>query len=412
MVQSDSPYAPIILFAFNRPDHLKITMETLAKCELANQSRVIVVMDGPRDGEDRCKQAIMIRDLQLVSGFANVEVRTRELNVGLEQSISTGITAVMTEYGRAIVLEDDILVSPHFLRFMNDALEFYRDKKQVWHISGWNFPIPVADLAPSFLWRTALGWGWATWADRWQYYKRDPHALIQCWDQIDIQEFNLYGSFDFWGQVVKNASGQLHTWAIFWYAIIFEHGGLCLNPTRAMTTNIGFDGSGTHDAGIEFTLAYDPQFDYAKDSLPTVLQENRQVVSAIIQYNKQMQLEKQVAKNQTNKDLKKVAQIALSERYDFSALIGKSVAIFGTAGLSVIVSQLLKTQGLSVCAFLVSKSAQLSDIEGIPVILPAQWRNCNPQVVINCIEGNHESSITSTLTQALPDCQVISWRSL
>lgn len=404
--------APVILFAYNRPEHLIRTMRTLARCELASQSKVIVMMDGPRHEEDRSKQQMMIYDLQLVRGFASIDVRTREVNLGLEQNISSGVTAVMAEYGRAIVLEDDILVSPHFLRFMNDALEFYQDKRQVWHISGWNFPIAAADLPSSFLWRTALGWGWATWADRWQHYKRDPVALIQRWDQIDIQQFNLYGGYDFWEQVVKNASGQLHTWAVFWYSTIFENGGLCLNPTKAMTTNIGFDGSGTHDAGIEFTLAYDPQFDYAKDSLPTVLQENRQVVSAIIQYNKQMQLEKRVAKNQTNKDLKKVVQIALSERYDFSALIGKSVAIFGTAGLSVIVSQLLKTQGLSVCAFLVSKSAQLSDIEGIPVILPAQWRNCNPQVVINCIEGNHESSVTSTLTQALPDCQVISWRSL
>lgn len=369
-------------------------------------------MDGPRHEEDRRKQEMMLSDLHVVSGFASVEVRTREFNVGLEQSISAGITAVMAEYGRVIVLEDDILVSPRFLRFMNDALEFYQEKKQVWHISGWNFPIDAAHLPSSFLWRTALGWGWATWADRWQHYKRDPQALIQRWDQIDIQEFNLYGSYDFWDQVIKNASGQLHTWAIFWYGTIFEHGGLCLNPTKAMTTNIGFDGSGTHDAGTEFTLAYDPDFDYARDGLPTELQENRQVVSAIIHYNKQIQLDKQISQNQTNKDLKKLVQIAFSEQYDLSGLASKSVAIFGAAGLSITVSQLLKAKGVSVCAFLVSKSAQLADIEGIPVISPAQWLNCNPQIVINCIEGNHESSITSTLTQALPGCRVISWRSL
>lgn len=404
--------APVILFAYNRPEHLAKTIHTLAKCELAAQSRVIVMIDGPRNEEDRRKQERMLFDLDVVSGFANLDVRTRKINVGLEQNISTGITAVMAEYGRAIIMEDDILVSPHFLRFMNDALDFYEDKKQIWHISGWNFPVPAADLPSSFLWRTALGWGWATWADRWQHYKRDPDALIQRLDQIDIQQFNLYGCFDFWDQVVKNVSGQLHTWAVFWYSTIFEQGGLCLNPTKAMTTNIGFDGAGTHDAGTEFTLAYDSQFDYTKDGLPAELQENRQVVSAIIQYNKQIQCEKQLVQHQTNKDLKKLVQIALAEQYDFSTLTGKSVAIFGVAGLSVTVSQLLKAQAVSVCAFLVSKSAQLADIEGIPVILPAQWQDLNPQIVINCIEGNHESSITNTLMQALPSCQVISWRSL
>lgn len=404
--------APVILFAYNRPEHLSRTMQTLSRCELAAESKVIVMMDGPRHEEDRTKQQIMINDLRLVSGFACIEVRTRESNVGLEQNISSGVTAVMAEFGRAIVLEDDILVSPHFLRFMNDALELYEDKKQVWHISGWNFPIAAADLPSSFLWRTALGWGWATWADRWQHYKRDPQELIQRWDQIDIQEFNLYGSYNFWDQVIKNASGQLHTWAIFWYATIFEHGGLCLNPAKAMTTNIGFDGTGTHDAGTEFTLAYDPEFDYAKDGFPTELLENRQMVSTIIQYNKQIQAEKQLAQHQTTKDLKKLFQIVLDGQHDFSEFSGKSVAIFGAAGLSIIVRELLKAKGVDVSAFLVSKPVQLADIEGIPVIVSEQWHNCNPQVVINCIEGNHEGSITSTLTQALPGCRVISWRSL
>lgn len=404
--------APIVLFAYNRPDHLHRTMRALARCELAAQSSVIVMIDGPRHEEDRRKQALMISDLHAVSGFASIEVRAGELNVGLEQSISAGVTAVMAEYGQAIVLEDDILVSTHFLRFMNDALEFYRDKKQVWHISGWNFPISVDALPSTFLWRTALVWGWATWADRWQHYKRDPQDLIQRWDQIDIQQFNLYGGYDFWDQVVKNASGQLHTWAVFWYSTIFEQGGLCLNPTKAMTTNIGFDGTGTHDAGTEFTVAYDPEFDYGKDGLPTELSENRQVVSAIIQYNKQILAEKQLAQHQTNKDLKKLVQIALDEHYNFSELSGKSVAIFGAAGLSVTVRELLKAKAVSVCAFLVSKSAQQADIEGIPVIVQAQWQDFNPQIVINCIEGNHERSITNTIRQALPDCEVISWRSL
>ncbi|GAA0537830.1 MULTISPECIES: glycosyltransferase [Rheinheimera] len=408
----NNSYAPVVVFAFNRPDHLAQTLDALVKCELAAQSNVIIIIDGPRNEDDRFKQEIMIRDLHEVSGFLNVEVRAHESNVGLAQNISTGITAVMAEYGQAIVLEDDILVSPHFLRFMNDALNLYQNKKEVWHISGWNFPIPDANLPSCFLWRTALGWGWATWADRWQHYKREPQALIQRWDQIDIEEFNLYGAYDFWDQVIKNASGQLHTWAVFWYSTIFEHGGLCLNPTKAMTTNIGFDGSGTHNAGAEFTLAYDPHFDYAKDSLPAVLSENREVVSAIIRYNKQVLLDKQTAQNQTNKNLKNLVNIALSEHYDFSYLTGKSVAVFGSASLSVIVSQLLKEHGIAVCAFLVSKSSQLADIDGVPVISPTQWPHYNPQIVINCIEGPHEVSVANSLTAALPGCRVISWRSL
>lgn len=106
--------APVILFAYNRAEHLAKTINALAKCELAAQSRVIVIIDGPKNEEDRRKQERMILDLDVVSGFARVEVRTRKINVGLEQNITTGITSVINEYGKAIILEDDILVSPLF----------------------------------------------------------------------------------------------------------------------------------------------------------------------------------------------------------------------------------------------------------------------------------------------------------
>ncbi|WP_265454662.1 glycosyltransferase family protein, partial [Aeromonas salmonicida] len=169
-------YAPIVIFAFNRPEHFKKTVSTLAECELAKLSKVIVVVDGPRGEEDFSKQKVMLDYLQSVVAFLSIEVRIRKKNVGLEINISSGITDIMAEYGRAIILEDDILVSTHFLRFMNESLDFYQDKKEVWHISGWNFPLQEDNLPSCFLWRTALGWGWGTWADRWHYYNRDPQS--------------------------------------------------------------------------------------------------------------------------------------------------------------------------------------------------------------------------------------------
>jgi hypothetical protein len=87
-------------------------------------------------------------------------------------------------------------------------------------------------------------WGWATWADRWQYFERDKEKLVKTWDKEKVKRFNLDGSCNFWGQVVDNYSGKLNTWGIFWYASIFEHDGLCLNPVRSFVQNIGHDGSG------------------------------------------------------------------------------------------------------------------------------------------------------------------------
>jgi hypothetical protein len=127
---------------------------------------------------------------------------------------------------------------------MNNSLKHYKEEKQVWHISGWNYPINPKGIEEAFFWRAMNCWGWATWEDRWEHFNKDPHDLIKSWSPKQIRAFNLDGACDFWAQVKANSTGQLNTWAIFWYATIFENGGLCLNPTVSFTRNIGHDGTG------------------------------------------------------------------------------------------------------------------------------------------------------------------------
>jgi hypothetical protein len=129
---------------------------------------------------------------------------------------------------------------------MNEALEFYRDAPKVWHISGWNYPIDPEGLPDTFLWRVMNCWGWATWADRWQYFEREPEKLVREFSKEEIRRFNLDGAHNFWSQVKGNVEGRIRTWAIFWYARIFKNDGLCLNPSQSLVRNIGHDGSGEH----------------------------------------------------------------------------------------------------------------------------------------------------------------------
>jgi len=106
-----------------------------------------------------------------INGFKKVTVVERDKNMGLADSIIDGVTTVVNQYGKLIVLEDDLVTSPYFLKFMNDALDFYQHEKKVWHISGWNYSITTNDLDDVFLWRLMNCWGWATWADKWQHYE-------------------------------------------------------------------------------------------------------------------------------------------------------------------------------------------------------------------------------------------------
>jgi hypothetical protein len=217
----------------------------LQKNVLAKHSALIIFSDAPESKDQTAAVRDVRQYIRQIDGFESVTIVERETNIGLARSIIDGVTEVCNQYGRVIVLEDDIVTSQHFLTFMNNALDKYANELHVWHISGWNYPIDPEGLPDAFFWRVMNCWGWATWVDRWKNFQKDPHELIQRWDSEKIKRFNLDGcQEDFWKQVTANASNNINTWAIFWYATIFEHNGLCLNPVRSFVRNIGIDGSG------------------------------------------------------------------------------------------------------------------------------------------------------------------------
>jgi hypothetical protein len=242
-------YAPIALFLFNRPGHTLQTLRALQANNLADESELYVFIDGPRSESDEHKIAEVKSIVRKCEGFRDVILVERVVNYGLTGNITAGVTSVLEKHGNVIVLEDDIVTSPAFLTYMNKALKKYEKQQQVWHISGFNDPVACDHLAgDTFFWRVMRCWGWATWRDRWNHYERKPSYLLSMFDNEMIRRFNLDDTQDYWSQVVANASGAAHTWAIFWYATIFLNDGLCLNPARSYIRNIGCDGSGVHRA--------------------------------------------------------------------------------------------------------------------------------------------------------------------
>lgn len=264
--------APIALFVYNRPEHTRKTVEALLQNPQAKDSRIYVFSDGPKTESDKNSISEVRRYVKALNGFAQVHVVEREFNLGLAQSIIQGVSDLCEKHGKVIVMEDDLVTSPAFLGFMNHALDTYQAEKQVWHISGWTYPIDSDGLDDAFLWRTMNCWGWATWADRWQHFSKDPDSLISSWGRAQIKSFNLDGAYNFWKQVRLNKSGKLNTWAVFWYATIFEHQGLCLNPTKTYVANIGHDGSGENCRRMAHFSTYEALERKSNDlSLPEVI---------------------------------------------------------------------------------------------------------------------------------------------
>ncbi len=234
--------APIVIFSYDRPSHLQQTLDALSKNLLADQSDLFIYCDGAKATASQ-EQLRRIADNRRVAhaadGFKSVTVIERPHNVGLKANIVGAVTEIVNRYGRIITLEDDVITSPGFLQFMNEALELYKDDERVMHISGYMWPHRLP-LPETFFYEMPYpGGGWATWKRAWQYYDDDAAKLYHKWENR-WDEFNTVGTH-LQKQLYDNYRGTLNTWFIKWHAVLLERGGLTLYPGKSLTNNIGFD---------------------------------------------------------------------------------------------------------------------------------------------------------------------------
>ncbi len=150
--------APITLFVYNRLSHTKQTINALKKNKLAEQSELIIFSDSFKNSDDKKKVNQVREYIRSIKGFKGVEIIERPDNFGLANSIIDGVTRVVNQYGKVIVLEDDLVTSSFFLEYMNNALLCYEDDPQVISIHGYNYPI--SDLPEIFFIKGADCWGW------------------------------------------------------------------------------------------------------------------------------------------------------------------------------------------------------------------------------------------------------------
>ena len=242
-------YAPILLFVYNRPEHLKQLIASLQANAEAAQSMLFIYTDAARNKADE-EQVNKVREvIRHIDGFASIEVIERTTNWGLARNIIGGVTEQIRRYGRVIVLEDDLVVAPCFLRFMNDALEAYKDEPQVGHIQACDFT-QDASLPDTFLIKFTGSWGWATWERAWQHFNPDGQALLNELENRRLtRRFDFNGNYRFTRMLRRQVQGKNNSWAIRWNASLFLKDILSLNVGRSLVQNNGFDGSGTHCGG-------------------------------------------------------------------------------------------------------------------------------------------------------------------
>jgi FkbM family methyltransferase len=277
------PWAPIVLFVYNRPEHTLKTLEALSQNELASESVLYIYADGPKvNASDEQLRLIeqtkeVIRERKWCEEVIIVESPE---NKGLARSIEEGVTEVVHKHGKIIVLEDDIVTSPGFLRYMNDALDIYQDEERVMHISAYMFPVNKK-LPETFFYNTASCWGWATWLNAWQHYEKDAHKLLNSIVESSREyEFDIEGTFPFLEHLRMNVKGVIKTWAVKWYASFFLKKGFALHPYPSLTNNIGNDGSGVNSGDTSY---------YTWKKLADQIPVKKKIIQASIPARKAMQ---------------------------------------------------------------------------------------------------------------------------
>jgi hypothetical protein len=238
---------PLALFTYNRPSHTQQTLDALAQCARFDECDILIFCDGLKKEEHRADVEATRQVIQAWAQIHPAQIVVREHNLGLKKSIETGVGDLCRQYGRVIVLEDDIIVSEAFIDFMLSALDHYENDDRVMQVAGFTFPFAPHAAQGAMLLPLSTTWGWATWERAWQHYSPDPtpsHAILQ--DRKKSYAFDLEGAYPYTAMLAGVAEGKIQSWGVlFWFAV-WQRGGLVVYPRQSLAQNMGFDGSGVN----------------------------------------------------------------------------------------------------------------------------------------------------------------------
>ncbi len=238
--------APLAIFAYNRPDHLCRCLDSLLANPEASKTPVFVFSDGAKSDLDRPAVEQVRSIVGTLKGFASVRLVAQEKNLGLAPSIISGISTVLETYDQLIVVEDDLVLSPGFLKYMNSGLTLYRFNERVASIQGYFYPVGEK-LPDTFFLRGADCFGWGTWRRAWDLFDSDSYRLLsQLREKGLSRAFDLDGAYSYTGMLKAHAEGEISSWAVRWHATAYIRDMVSLYPGQSLVLHTGDDDLATH----------------------------------------------------------------------------------------------------------------------------------------------------------------------
>lgn len=224
-------------------------LESLKSCPECSDSDLYVFMDAARSDKDIAAVEKVRSLFDGLSGFRHVETFPADKNKGLARSVIEGVSQVLQNHDDVIVLEDDLIVSSDFLTFMNEALKAYKNREDIWSISGYTPNLEGIDQSNGkgvFLVPRAQCWGWATWADRWETVDWKVGDYEQIAHSKALQDNFNRGGDDLFRTLRMERRGRIESWAVRWAYAAARQKMLTVNPMQSKVKNIGVDISDSH----------------------------------------------------------------------------------------------------------------------------------------------------------------------
>lgn len=240
--------APICLFTYNRLEETKKTLAALQQNNLAKESELFVFSDGWKNKVGKGKVIAVRKLLKDIRGFKKVTVFESETNKGLANSIINGVTQIIEQYEKVIVLEDDLVTSSNFLDFMNQALNFYEDNDKIFSISGFSMDLKSLKNYDKdfYLGYRASSWGWATWKYRWDKIDWEVEDYNNFKNSYKQKQLFKRGGNDLPRMLNNQIKGRIDSWAIRWCYQQFKNKQFTVFPKKSKVKSIGFGTDATH----------------------------------------------------------------------------------------------------------------------------------------------------------------------
>ncbi len=282
--------APIIMFVYSRPDLTQNTLNSLAQNKEAQNSDLFIFADGPKSTASDSQKDNINKVRMLIAqqtGFKSVTIKAAEKNMGLANSVIAGVTEVVNQFGKAIIVEDDVSLSPYFLKFMNEALQIYEHDEKVSGIGSWNYFFLPPDNSDNFFLRHPDTIAWATFKRVWNKFNPDADFLINEIKKKGLTKaFNMENSIDLMKMLHRQKEGKVDSWAVRWTASVFLQNMLTLYPQRSLSRHEGHT-EGTHFSSDE--MSYDKSLELTQEPLmikknPAI--ETPEAVNAYICFHK------------------------------------------------------------------------------------------------------------------------------